>query len=143
MRDSQDQRGKAMPARPPQWWGLEQPPPDEGEPTAKAELRMEIKSGEQVTPAPKPVRRITTMMRGNRLGAVLLMAVPPEDASQMIAAIERITVTLSGAAAVTVTLGIATAASLPAGAVIAIIGFGLTGFALTLLATRWRRRRDK
>ena len=144
-----------MPARPPQW-GLEQPPwpPGGEEPTATAWLDirqrpvdgegLNISGGKQVTPAtPKPIRRITTTMRGAKFGAALRMAVPPGDASQMIAAFERITVSLIWAVAITVTLAIATAASLSAGTVIAITGLALAGFAITLIATRWRRRRDR
>ena len=61
----------------------------------------------------------------------------------MIAAVERISVMLTWAVSVTVTLGIVTAASLSAGATIAIIGLELIGLTIVLLATRWRRRKDE
>jgi len=96
-----------------------------------------IFSGKQVTPAAKPGPRITTVMRWARLRIV----VPSRDASQMIAAIERITVSIIWAVAIIATLGIVTATSLSGGFIIAIAGIELTGFAITLLATRWRRRR--
>ena len=100
-------------------------------------------SGEQVTPASKPAHRIMTIVRRTGFGAVVRIVVPPGDASQMIAAIERITVSFTWAAAIAATLVIVTAASLPAGTVIAITGLELAGFAITLVATRWRRRRDR
>lgn len=142
-----------MPARPPQW-GFEQPSgPDDGElPTAAAELVIEVSvrsegrevsKREQVTPAPDPANRIANMLRRAGPRAVLRIVAHPKDGSQMIAAVERISVMLTWAVTVTVTLGIVTAASLSASAMIAIIGLELTGLTIVLLATRWRRRKDE
>jgi hypothetical protein len=141
-----------MPARPPQW-GLEPWPDDGDEPSAKAELQIrqfldgdeadDTSDGEEATPSSKTVRRIMTVLRGTRFGAVLRIAVLPEDGSQMIAAMERIMITLIWAAAFTVSLGIVTAAALPAEAKIAIIGLEVVGFAVILLTTRWRRQKGQ
>lgn len=139
-----------MPPQPPQW-GYEQPlgPDDWGLPTVSAELQMEISirdeghdaSGrEQVTPARDPASRIANMLRRTGLGAGVRIVALAEDGSQMIAAVERISVTRTWAVTVIVTLGIVTAASLPVGAVIAISGLELAGFTVVLFATRWRRR---
>jgi hypothetical protein len=139
-----------MPARPPSK-GLEQPPwPDDGEEaSAKAELRIwqipiggderDTSSGEQVTPAPRVARRIMDVVRRAGFGGVLRMAVRPEDGGQMIAAIERIMVTLTWAATVITTVSIMAAADRPVSAMIWIIGLELSGFVMTLFATRWRR----
>ena len=57
--------------------------------------------------------------------------------------IERITITLIWAVAVTGTLVIAIAASLPSAAVIAVVEIGLAGLIITLLVARWRRRKNE
>jgi len=141
-----------MPARPPHR-GLKQPlsPPEGEEPSASAELHFAkipvageypaISSAEQVIPASSPVNRVITMLRRAGLGAVLRIAVPSGDASQMLTTIERITITLTWAITITITLVIALAASLPAAVVLAVMAIELAGFAITLLATRWRRRK--
>jgi hypothetical protein len=87
------------------------------------------------------VNRVITMLRRAGLGAVLRIAVPSGDASQMLTTIERITITLTWAITITITLVIALAASLPAAVVLAVMAIELAGFAITLLATRWRRRK--
>jgi len=137
-----------MPARPPQW-GLEPWPDDDEEPSAKAEIQIrqipdgdeahDTSNGGEATSSSKTTRRIMTVLQSTRFGAVLRIAVLPEDGSQMISAVERIMITLIWAAAFTGSLGIVTAAAMSAKAKIAIIGLEVLGFAITLLVTRWRR----
>jgi hypothetical protein len=83
------------------------------------------------------------MLRRTGLGAALRIAVPPGDASRMLTTIERIAITLTWALTVTSTLAIAIAASLSASVVLAIIATELTGFVITLLATRRRRHKKE
>ena len=143
-----------MPARPPHR-GLQQPlsPPDGEEPSASAELHFAkipvvgehpaTFSAQQEISASNPANRVITMLRRAGLGAVLRIAVPSGDASQMLTTIERIIITLTWALTVTSTLAIAIAASLSASVVLAIIVTELTGFVITLLATRWRRHKKE
>jgi quinol-cytochrome oxidoreductase complex cytochrome b subunit len=143
-----------MPARPPHT-GLKQPlsPPDGEDPTARAELHLlkipigahpAIPSEEQVIPAvANPVNRILTTLRHTGISAGLRFVVPYGDASQMLTTVERISITAIWAVTVTSTLVITIAAGLPAAVVCAIITVELVGFALTLLATRWRRRKKE
>jgi hypothetical protein len=143
-----------MPARPPQR-GLKQPlnPLDGEEPSASAELHFAkipvtgehpaTFSAEQAIPASNPVNRVITMLRRTGLGAVLRIAVPSGDASQMLITVERITITLTWAFTVISTLVIAVAASLSATVVLAIIATELTGFVVALLATHWRRHKKE
>lgn len=105
--------------------------------------RPAISSAQQGIPASNPANRVITMLQRAGLGAVLRIVVPSGDASQMLATIERITITLTWAITVTSTLAIGIAASLSATGVFAIIAAELTGFAITLLATRWRRHKKE
>lgn len=124
-----------MPVRPPEW-GLELWSDDGGEPSASAWLDIRKEAGHPS----KTARRIRTVLRGAGFGAMLRVVVGPEDGSQMIAAMERIVVTVTWAVAFTASLGIVIATALPAWAVIAILGLEVAGFAITLLMTRWKHR---
>jgi hypothetical protein len=90
-----------------------------------------------------PVNRIITMLRHVGLGAALRIVVPSGDASQMLTTIERITLTLIWAVTVTSTLVITVTAAVPTAVVFAIIATELAGLVITLLATRWRRRKKE
>ena len=126
--------------------GLKQPPsqPDEEDPTAVAELylvKIPTDGGEQVIHDPKPARWYTSLLRRTGVGAAARLAVPARDASQMLAVIERVIITLGWAATVVVTLMIAVTWPLSATATITVIALELAGLIIALLATRKRRKR--
>lgn len=124
-----------------------QPSPSaEEEPTAVAELHVVLipaSVGDQVSPDLKPPNRIAALLRRSGIGAALRLAVPPSEASQMLAVVERTANSLIWAITMIATLTIAVAWHLSATVTIVTIAFELAGLITILLATRRRRRRPE
>jgi hypothetical protein len=119
--------------------------PVEEAPTAEAELKILMFSVGGATPEPAAgdgVRNwLAALLRRAGLTVHARMAVPLEDASEMLATVRKVGLAVTWATTVLVTLVITLSASVPVPAVIAILAIELAGFAAGALSMRRKRTR--
>jgi len=118
-------------------------PADKEDLTASATLHIAmipIGGSDRETPGSQPVNWITALLRRAGIGGRFELKVPGGHAGQMLAVVDRITITLAWTIILTVTLAIATTSHLSAATTITILALELTGLVIILLATRGRRR---